>query len=95
VSAHITSRADIERLYEEHGRVLLAYACSFMRSVAEGEDILHQVFARAQREVVVLHVWGDLTFSEIADTLSISANTAASRYRYALGKLREVLKASW
>ena len=46
----------------------------------------------AQREVVVLHVWGGLTFSEIADTLSISSNTVASRYRYALGKLREVLK---
>jgi len=41
-----------------------------------------------QREVIVLHVWGELTFSEIGDLLGISANTAASRYRYALGKLR-------
>jgi len=154
----VAARADIERLYQEHGRVLLAYACSFMHSVAEGEDIVHQVFTRLlrgdvvmtglplaylcravrnaalnrrrsaqresgfdeevrwleapagmeesaiaiergmsllaveQREVVVLHVWGGLTFAEIADTLSISSNTAASRYRYALAKLREVLK---
>jgi RNA polymerase sigma-70 factor, ECF subfamily len=42
-----------------------------------------------QRQVVVLHVWGELTFSEIADLLAISANTAASRYRYALTKMRE------
>jgi RNA polymerase sigma factor (sigma-70 family) len=42
-----------------------------------------------QREVIVLHVWGQLTFSQIADLLDISSNTAASRYRYALAKLRE------
>ena len=47
--------------------------------------------AEDQREVTVLHVWGELTFAQIAEVLSISANTAASRYRYALGKLREVL----
>jgi len=41
-----------------------------------------------QREVMVLHVWGELTFSEIADLLGVSSNTAASRYRYALSKLR-------
>jgi RNA polymerase sigma-70 factor, ECF subfamily len=45
-----------------------------------------------QREVAVLHVWGELTFSEIAGVLDISANTAASRYRYALEKLRELMR---
>ena len=44
-----------------------------------------------QREVVVLHIWGELTFAQIADVLGVSANTAASRYRYALAKLRETL----
>jgi RNA polymerase sigma factor (sigma-70 family) len=34
-----------------------------------------------QREVIVLHVWGELTFSEIGDLLGVSSNTAASRYR--------------
>lgn len=42
-----------------------------------------------QREVVILHVWGELTFAQIGDLLGVSSNTAASRYRYALGKLRE------
>jgi RNA polymerase sigma-70 factor (ECF subfamily) len=44
-----------------------------------------------QREVTVLHVWGELTFSQIAAVLDISANTAASRYRYALARLRECM----
>lgn len=42
-----------------------------------------------QREVIVLHVWGELTFSEVADLLGISSNTVASRYRYGLAKLRD------
>jgi RNA polymerase sigma-70 factor, ECF subfamily len=42
-----------------------------------------------QRQAVILHLWGELTFSQIADLLGISSNTAASRYRYALAKLRE------
>ncbi|MFO0902786.1 MAG: sigma-70 family RNA polymerase sigma factor [Pirellulales bacterium] len=45
----------------------------------------------SQREVVVLKVDGELTFEQIGATLSISANTAASRYRYALERLRGLL----
>ena len=44
------------------------------------------------REVVTLKVWGGLTFQEIAETTGVPLNTAASRYRYALGGLREILK---
>ncbi len=44
------------------------------------------------REVITLKVWGELTFAEIADTLSIPANTAASRYRYGLIELRRLTK---
>ena len=41
-----------------------------------------------QREVVTLKIWGELTFAEIAVVLDIPANTAASRFRYALEELR-------
>jgi RNA polymerase sigma-70 factor (ECF subfamily) len=44
------------------------------------------------REVLILKVWGGLTFAEIADTLAIPANTAASRYRYGLIELRKLAK---
>lgn len=42
-----------------------------------------------QRQVIVLRVWCGLSYAEIGDLLEISANTIASRYRYALEKLRE------
>jgi RNA polymerase sigma-70 factor (ECF subfamily) len=45
-----------------------------------------------QREVIALKVDAGLTFAEIASALGLSANTAASRYRYALEKLRIALK---
>ena len=45
-----------------------------------------------QRELVALKVDGGLTFAEIAALLGLSPNTAASRYRYALEKLRAALK---
>jgi RNA polymerase sigma-70 factor (ECF subfamily) len=44
-----------------------------------------------QREVLVMKVWGGLSFPQIAVALGISPNTAASRYRYALAKLRDQL----
>jgi RNA polymerase sigma-70 factor (ECF subfamily) len=43
------------------------------------------------KEVILLKIWGDLTFEEIAETLDIPMNTAASRYRYALEKLRRTI----
>jgi len=45
-----------------------------------------------QREVVVLHFWCGMTFVEIAALTHIRPNTAASRYRYGLSKLRELLR---
>ncbi|HEX6739259.1 MAG TPA: sigma-70 family RNA polymerase sigma factor [Vicinamibacteria bacterium] len=150
----------VERLYEELGRALLAYARSIVHDDAEAEDALQQVFMKLmtgravlpleprpylfravrntclnqrralvrrasapggpaspsragfaapngldglardledalgglpqeQREVVVLRVWGQMTLEEAAAVLGIPANTAASRYRYALAKLRQ------
>jgi RNA polymerase sigma-70 factor, ECF subfamily len=45
-----------------------------------------------QREVLVLRVWGELTFAEIARSLGESINTVAARHRYALEALRRILK---
>lgn len=47
-----------------------------------------------QREVLVLKIWGELTFEQIAAELALSPNTAASRYRYALAALRRELTAA-
>jgi RNA polymerase sigma-70 factor (ECF subfamily) len=45
-----------------------------------------------QRAVAHLKLWGGLTFEQIAEALRISPNTAASRYRHALDKLRGRLR---
>jgi RNA polymerase sigma-70 factor (ECF subfamily) len=45
-----------------------------------------------QRAVVHLKLWEGLTFEQIAELLTIPMNTAASRYRYGLDKLRERLR---
>ncbi len=44
-----------------------------------------------QREVVHMKVYEQMTFKQIGQLLGISINTAASRYRYAIEKLRELL----
>jgi RNA polymerase sigma-70 factor (ECF subfamily) len=44
-----------------------------------------------QREVVHLKIFEGLTFQEIAELTGESINTIASRYRYALEKMRAVL----
>jgi RNA polymerase sigma-70 factor, ECF subfamily len=46
-----------------------------------------------QREAVVMRIWSGMTLEEVAEATGVPANTAASRYRYALDKLRERLKA--
>jgi RNA polymerase sigma-70 factor (ECF subfamily) len=60
----------------------------FAASLAEALGELPQ----DQRAVVHLKLWEKLTFEQIAVTLDIPSNTAASRYRYAIDKLRERLR---
>src|SRR5438093_12688960 len=55
------------------------------RALADAIDGL----PREQREVLVMKIWNELTFAEIAGALGISQNTAASRYRYALAALKK------
>jgi RNA polymerase sigma-70 factor (ECF subfamily) len=45
-----------------------------------------------QRSVVHLKLWEGLTFEAIGELLEIPVNTAASRYRYGIDKLRERLR---
>jgi len=44
-----------------------------------------------QREVIVLHLRGDISFRQIAKLQGASINTIQSRYRYGLNKLRSIL----
>ena len=60
----------------------------------EGQQALAAAVERLppdQREVLVMKIWNELTFADIATVLGVSQNTAASRYRYALGNLKKSL----
>ena len=77
------------RLEELHAAELIAADSCPAEAVAVREAV--RQLPVEQTEVVVLKIWHGLTFEEIGEALKISQNTAASRYRYALEKLRAIL----
>ncbi|MBN1437611.1 MAG: sigma-70 family RNA polymerase sigma factor [Sedimentisphaerales bacterium] len=58
--------------------------------VAKLNEAMAQL-AYEQREVIVLHLQGNMKFTQIAKLRSTSVNTIRSRYRYGLDKLRSLL----
>lgn len=44
------------------------------------------------REIIVMHLWGGLTFEQIAGVLGSSASTVFRRYCAGLARLRELLR---
>ena len=78
-------------------------AADFGMAFAPAADPDEQAFRKAlsealvdlppeQRAVVHLKLWEGLTFEAIAETLNLSKNTTASRYRYGIDKLRQRLR---
>ncbi|MFM7604382.1 MAG: RNA polymerase sigma factor [Prosthecobacter sp.] len=61
------------------------------RETAEIIENALKDLSKDQREVVTLHLWGGLTFKEIASISGESINTVAGRYRYALNNLQKKL----
>lgn len=85
---HYDDRAYQERASFTHPEPLADDAMWMQKALASSLETLPP----EQKAVVVLKVWEEMTFTEIAGVLDISANTAASRYRYALDKLRDELR---
>ena len=86
----------IDRRHVRETKVALDSSLSFSFERTLEQDERKQALLRAvdrlpaqQKEVVTLKIWGELTFDEIARTLDESLNTVASRYRYALEKLKD------
>ena len=67
----------------EHEAIFGEEARNLNRAIAQ--------LAYEQREVIMLHLRGGMKFREIAGLQEISINTAKSRYRYGLEKLRTLL----
>jgi RNA polymerase sigma-70 factor, ECF subfamily len=73
-----------------HDSVISTFSPEQDELAAAVESSLAQLSAE-QREVVVMKIWGGLTFAQIGQALRVSPNTAASRYRYALQRLEIAL----
>jgi RNA polymerase sigma-70 factor (ECF subfamily) len=91
------ARRDHRRAGRERSAHLDSPKCWFDCGADERERhlLIHKAMNQLPaiyREVVTLKVWGGLTFAEIAESLEIPANTAASRYRYGLIELRKLTK---
>ena len=94
VARRLRRRSLAQRTIERLGRERVATGGFSTPPVEMHDEALAAAVAAlpaAQREVVALKIDGGLTFAEIAAVLGTSLNTAASRYRYALEKLRAAL----
>ena len=88
-------RGTRERTKENFAEILSPFATTTDPDEATFRTELSAALAELpaeQRAVAHLKLWMGLTFEEIADALDIPPNTAASRYRYALDKMRERLR---
>jgi RNA polymerase sigma-70 factor (ECF subfamily) len=61
------------------------------RELAEQLQAALTQLTQSQREVIVMKIYRQKTFLEISRLLGLSRNTVASRYRYGLEKLRNLL----
>ena len=76
---------------EQHMALFLADEPTSEGLETATQEALQQLPVK-QREVVMLKIWQGLTFQEIACVLGCSPNTVASRYRYALERLRMLIE---
>ena len=88
IDAHVHSRDPGSPEKEDFASLSAAALAGGVTTVL---DMPNNVPAPDTGEVLALKAFEGLTFHEIAALLSISPNTAASRYRYALARLRELL----
>ncbi|XZF13732.1 sigma-70 family RNA polymerase sigma factor [Chitinophagaceae bacterium MMS25-I14] len=61
------------------------------RQTHEGVRQLIEKLPEEQREVIILRMYGDLSFKEISDITGVSINTSLGRMRYALINLRRLI----
>ena len=96
IDAHPPPRHARQKNYDQ---LAADTAALFAPSADPDEQAFRETLAQAlgelpadQRAVLHLKLWEGLTFEQIAEALGLSPNTAASRYRYGLDKLRDRLR---
>jgi len=79
----------IERLDESW--LIMPEGHKGQNELAEELQAALALLPQSQREVIVMKIYRQKTFLEIARLLGLSHNTVASRYRYGMEKLRTLL----
>ena len=94
------ARNEAYRALRKRRREMTTCNCHLLETcdVRQGSEIERMTLEEAllklpetQREAIHLKVYMDMTFAEIGQLTNVPLDTAASRYRYALEKLRRVL----
>jgi RNA polymerase sigma-70 factor (ECF subfamily) len=85
-------RAVREKYQQEPTELFAESADPDEKAFRDAVTIALETLPPEQRAVVHLKLWEEMTFDDIAEVLAVSINTAASRYRYALDKLRQRLR---
>jgi len=82
------------RSVEDTGRPTLTLSPDQQMMQNEELAALQEALSRIpyeQREVIMLHIKGQMTFKQIAKVQGIKVSTSLGRYRYGLAKLRALL----
>lgn len=86
-----------EKAEEEHDINTGGITDPWFKSSIDGDDSREKIEIALRQlpekfaEVIVLKIWGEMTFAEIAGAVEVSQNTVASRYRYGLDALKKIL----
>ncbi len=95
--AHNEARAQRRREYHEQiAARLIERRLTDPSTTAESLPLLEALdsIASTEREIIVLRIWSELTWQEIADLTNTSSSSAQRRYVAALTKLRQHLEPS-
>lgn len=65
-----------------------------MEQMQTANQVLHLLdrLPEVQRDVIMLRIYADLSFKEIADLTNVGINTALGRMRYGLSNLRKIIE---
>jgi RNA polymerase sigma factor (sigma-70 family) len=93
-------KADRVRERHESRAALAREPCFEEPSAGDGLDAEQaqaalETLERVEREMIVAHLWGGLTFEQIAELVGISSSSAHRHYQAGLKALRGRLGASW
>jgi RNA polymerase sigma factor (sigma-70 family) len=86
------SRGRSDRRRQRHETAAAQQWFERRRNLNEAADAAAEALAevpRDDREIVIAHLWGRLTFQEIAKLVGSSASTAQRRYEAAISRMRE------